>query len=467
MQGKYKNLLKDTLIFALGSFGSKIILFFLLPLYTNVLTREEYGTSELIYTVSQLLLPFLSLVIFDAVLRYGLKKSVKKEDVLVTSFFVITLGSLISLLISPIFSLYSSVAPWKWYLAFYIIGQMFNLTEFSYLKVVNKNKLYALFSVFQTLMLGLLNILLLLVFKTGIKGYLLSNILANMITAVLIFIVGNFYTAMAKGKVNKALLLDMIAYSSPLIINNVSWWVIQSSDKIMIEYMLSAAALGLYTVAAKIPSLINMIISIFSQAWGVSAIKEMESDNDKDFYSEVFDFYTMICFAAVIFLTAVIKIFMKVYVGKEFYEAWRFVPLLLVAASFSAVSSYFGSMYGALEKSVNNMWTTLISALINISLNYILIQKIGLFGALIGTLVAYLVIANLRMFDVLRFIKFKVDLLKYIACSLIVIIQAVLVGLNYRTNIVSILAILVFAIIQRENIRKVFYRIKNKVGRIQ
>ena len=74
MNVKYTILLKDTFIFALGSFGSKIILFFMVPLYTNYMTTEEYGIADLVFTVAQFLTPIMSIVIHDAVIRYGLSK---------------------------------------------------------------------------------------------------------------------------------------------------------------------------------------------------------------------------------------------------------------------------------------------------------------------------------------------------------------------------------------------------------
>ena len=69
---KYKTLFKDSLIFAIGNIGSKMIVFFLVPFYTYYLTPDEYGVSDLVFTISQLTIPFFSLVIFDAVIRFGL-----------------------------------------------------------------------------------------------------------------------------------------------------------------------------------------------------------------------------------------------------------------------------------------------------------------------------------------------------------------------------------------------------------
>ena len=140
---KYGALIKDTIIFALGSIGSKFMLFILVPLYTNCLSPDEYGTADLIFTISQLIIPILTLTIYDAVLRFGLSKDENPSNVLFCALIIWAIGSVASLVLSPIFGLYESIAKWKWYLSLYMVVQMLFYVEQSYLKTVNKNKLYS------------------------------------------------------------------------------------------------------------------------------------------------------------------------------------------------------------------------------------------------------------------------------------------------------------------------------------
>ncbi len=463
---KYKRLITDTLIFALGNLGSKVILFFMVPLYTNYMSKEEYGTADLVFTVAQLLVPFVSLVIFDAVLRYGLAKNADKQSVLKSSLVVVLIGSIFTVIITPAFIIYKPLSEWRWYLCIYVILTMFGNVELNYLKMIDKNKAYAIISILHTLVLAVANVVLLANLHWGIRGYLIATILGSATTVVLSVFAGCVVSAMKEGCVDKKLLKDMIKFSSPLILNNVSWWIIQSSDKIMIEAMLGVATLGLYTAATKIPSLINVIISIFSQAWGISSIREFESTNDKGFYSDVFVSYSVIGFGASVCINVIVKPFMSIYVSTAFAESWRFVPLLLVSASFSAVASYYGSLYGAIKKSVNNMCSTLCSAVVNIIVNYLCILWLGVWGAIIGTVTAYIILAVYRMIDVLRFIKFDPKWIVFLFNSCIVITQAILVSLNFHILIVSIISIVVFALVNRKTIYKIARTSMSVVGRI-
>ena len=138
MDGKYKTLAKDTVIFAIGSLGSKLILFFLVPLYTNFLTREEYGISELVTTFVQLLVPFAAASINLALIRFGMKKDRRGADVLKVSCVVLLLSLLVTFIFIPFLYLYKPIGPWKWYLIALIILTNFSEVFKNYLKVLNQ-----------------------------------------------------------------------------------------------------------------------------------------------------------------------------------------------------------------------------------------------------------------------------------------------------------------------------------------
>ena len=79
---KYRDLSKNTILFTINSFGSKLISFLLVPLYTYVLSTNDYGTADLITSTVQLLVPVLTLNIQDAVLRFSLDKEYDKRAVI-------------------------------------------------------------------------------------------------------------------------------------------------------------------------------------------------------------------------------------------------------------------------------------------------------------------------------------------------------------------------------------------------
>lgn len=465
MGNKYKNLVKDTIIFAIGNIGSKLILFFLVPLYTAYMTQEQYGTSDLIFTIAQLILPFVSIVIYDALIRFGLSKDERPEDVLLASYIVLGIGTVLTIVITPLFGLYRPIAHWKWQLSVYIIFSAFNSSNMNYLKVKGKNVWYTVIGLIHTALMASLNIILLAVYHLGIKGYLMANIISMVVSVILSTLIARMPADLKKARFRKDLLMEMTKYSAPLILNNISWWVVHSSDKVMVEMMLDAAALGLYTVSAKIPALINVLINIFSQAWGISSVREFENSNDTKFYASVLETYAFFCFGASIMLITITKPFMRIYVADSFYESWRYVPILLASAAFASVAYYYGSLYGVLKKSGRNMATTLLAAVVNIVVNYVGIKFVGIYGAAIGTLVAYIVMAFVRMVDVGRFINIQINWTRFLAVCMLTVIQAVFVTLDLGGYIVSTVALIAFIIINRDLVVVTVQRLKKMIHR--
>ncbi len=462
MNRKFKVLLKDTVIFGLGNIGSKIILFFLVPLYTYYLTTEEYGLADLVYTMSQLIYPVVSIVIYEAVIRFGLMTDQKQEEVLKAGIVVGLLGAILTVAATPLLNLYSPVSPWKWYLCIYVILVYTSYIVNSYLKVKNKNKQYALISIAQTFCLALSNIVLLAAFHVGIKGYLISNIIAVSVSVVLSAFSGDALRDFFRARINWKLLLEMVKFSAPLILNTISWWIILSSDKFMIETMVGESALGIYTVAAKIPALINALIYIFAQAWNLSSIREMDSSNDVVFYSKVFQGYTFLTFGVCVALTAIIKPFMVIYVGKSFHDAWIYVPILLASSVFSSISTYYNELYSALKKSVNSMLTAFLAAGINLIVNYIFILKLGIWGAVIGTIIATAVLAFVRMADVGRAVKIEIDYLRFFANCAIILAQGIMVSFDYHIAVVSLISIVLFVLLNYKTLFDVLHVMKGK-----
>ena len=100
MNKKYMKLFSNTAIFAISNALSKIILSLLLPLYTRTMTTGEYGTVELITTLSQLLYPALSLSIQDSAFRFAMDRKKKAEQVLKNSLLVVLAGCVVFIPVS-------------------------------------------------------------------------------------------------------------------------------------------------------------------------------------------------------------------------------------------------------------------------------------------------------------------------------------------------------------------------------
>lgn len=449
---KYKKLGVNTLIFAIANIGSKIVNFLLVPLYTNVLSRGEYGTAELVINCTSIVIPIVSLSISNSLLRFGLDKKLNVNTVFKNSSLVLLLGSFICFLLTPLFSTYSGIGEWAFVFSILCITQMIRNSFTLFTKTIERNELFAADAVIYTFSLGILNIIFLTVFKLGVHGYLWAYVCANIISTVFIGIRANAVNRILTSKADWLLLQKMLKYSIPMIVNALSWWVIHFSDRVMLEQMASVQEVGLYSAAAKIPNILSILLSVFTEAWTISSVLEYDNDRDERFYSNVFSFYIFgLCGLATIFL-AVLKPFMQLYVGPDFKISWIYVPLLILASVYGAISTFVGPLYSAAKKNVAATITTIGGGVINIVFNYLLIRKYSIMGAVIATLIAETFMGIVRLFDTRRFFKFEIDFKRMWAALILVSIQAISVTTNCYSTAVSLFAIIAVFMIYKNTL---------------
>lgn len=168
MDSKTNRLLKNTTIFVIGSVGSKFIQFFLVPLYTYTLSSAEYGTTELVLTTINLLMPVFSISIADGLLRFGLNPSLKKEQVMKCSLFIVLFGSIMSVVCIPIFQISSVISEWMLPFLMILNLRIYKDVFAIHLKIQDKNRLFAIDGMLYTFVLCITSIIFLVWYKLGI-----------------------------------------------------------------------------------------------------------------------------------------------------------------------------------------------------------------------------------------------------------------------------------------------------------
>lgn len=397
---KYVTLIKNIFIFGLGLVGSKLVQFILLPYFTNVLTTAEYGVLDLVVTFAGLMMPIVSLQLSDAILRFGLSKDIEKEDLFKNVTIILAFAVLISILLSPLLIFYKTIYPWRIYVVAIIVSQCIRINFALFVKADDRVITYSIDSILTALIVASSDILLILFMKMGIKGYFISEVLGNSFSILFLFTCGKIYQySNFHRPLNMDLMKKMLKYSIPLVFNAISWWITSFSNRVILDLYFSSSKVGIYSVAAKIPAIITTLLSVFTQAWIMSAVKEYERERDVKFFEKVYDAYTCLLFPAVAGMIIVIKPIMKVYVGADFFEAWYYVPFLLVGTAFLGISNYYGAIYAAARANILEIKSTIICAVSNIILNLVLIPRFSIMGAAIATMMSYLIVTFVRIID--------------------------------------------------------------------
>ena len=349
MKSKYKYLFKNVGLLTLSNFGGKILTFLLIPLYTKYLTTSEYGIYDLYVTTVSLLVPILSVCVLDAVLRFSLDKNSNKCDIFTVGFRNMVKSIVffsILILINYVFNIFPQLNEYPIYLLLYFAGERFYIYFSNIAKGLDKVKEYAICGFINCIMTLLLNILFLTVFHLGINGYFIANILAFFIAGLYLMFKVKIWKYLKLHLNNKNQKHIMINYSKHLVFNSISWWINNSLDRYIIIWLLGTSENGIYSVAYKIPTIINVVQAIFNQAWTLSAVKEF--DNKKgDFYSNTHKAYNLVLAFACSILIIFDQLIAKLIYSNDFYIAWKYVPFLLISAMFAALNAFLDSIFAA------------------------------------------------------------------------------------------------------------------------
>lgn len=405
---RYRNLFRNTIIFGLGTFGSKLLVFFLLPLYTAYLTPEMYSTADLISQMSNLLIPLCCLGITDGVFRFAMDGDRDRREVFTTGISILLGGSLLFGLLSPILFLFDAFDGYVWLIVCYVLAANFHALCAQYLRAQGRTTLFAVQGMINTALVILLNIVFLIPMRMGVLGYVLSVVIADALMTLILFVYARLGRDLRPCYFRRELARTLLSYSIPMIPTTVFWWITSVSDRYLVEHICGGTINGLYSAAYKIPTLLTLLCTVFIEAWQLSAVKDSEGQSDRiPFFSQVFRGFQGLMFLACSGLIAFSQIGTDILFADAYAEAWRYIPVLLIATVFSALVTYLGSVYFVAKKSVLSFLTAMIGAIVNVALNLLLIPTYGGQGAAIATLCSYLVVYVIRAINTRRHLPFR------------------------------------------------------------
>lgn len=421
-------LLKNIGLLTISNFSTKILTFFLVPLYTNILTTGEYGTFDLVSTTVSLLIPIVTADVVDATLRFAMEHNQPKSNVFIVSLKYYLMGALITaiaivlnchLYFSPILA-ENSVYIMLLYLSMSLGGIM---AAFS--RGIGKVREAAVSGVMSSALTIALNILFLIPLKMGIVGYFWATILGAFSQSIyLAFAISIKKYRKVHGHY-KNLEREMLRFSRPLIINNISWWINNASDRYVVTYFCGVEENGIYSIGYKIPTILSVFQSIFQQAWLLSAVHDFNAEDEGNFFSKTYALYNF----SMVFLCSLLiwadKILAKILYANGFYAAWRYVPFLTFGFVYVAMANYIGGIFQAVKKPEMIAYSTLCGAILNIVLNIVLTQKIGAMGAAAATCFSYYIVWQVRLFSVSKYIKLHISILRDYIVYVLLLLQSI------------------------------------------
>lgn len=465
MQAKNR-LLKTILIFSIGNLGSRFLVFFLVPLFSFHLSTIDMGFYDMVVVTVSLCIPIVSMQLSDSVYRWLLESKTDSISDIISSSLVALLTTVTG--VTLLFYLFCFFFELKY--KFLIGVYFFVLSTYPFFLAIARgmklNKLYALSGIVNSIFLVLLNWVLLTFFSLGVKALLISNIVASIIGMVFLIKGTNIFKYFSLRKFSKKIVYQLLKYSLPLIPNAVSWWLINSVNRYIILYFMGQESNGIYALASRLAMVLYALNSIFNLAWQESAILEFHKDGRDKFYSNIFKKYYVLELSIIVLLIPISKLFVLHFVGEDFIESWRYIPILYIGVAFAAFSSFFGTGYLSAKKTSGIFITTLCGAIVNIIVTCILVPIIGLQGAAIGISLGFFVTWLLRVIQTKKYFVITFDLKTMLFVFSLVCISVVFVFVVsnlYLLLLFIFFVSIIFCVSNRVLLRNLVSKLSNRL----
>lgn len=401
-----KRLIKNTGIIAIGNLSTKLVSFFLLPLYTALLTTGEYGTFDYILSIATFCVPFVSVLMDESIFRFLIdcKTEIEKKKVISTCVAVVCIGMICFTFVGiPVMN--SLKYNYTYYALIYILLNVICGMLSALLRGIGRTDQFAIFNFLLGSSQIILNVFFIAIMHWGLIGMLLASIIAQLLISVIFVFKIHIWKFISLKEIDYNLMKKMIKYSLPLIPNKVSWTIINLSDRIILMNVVGSSATGLYAVSYKFPNLMDTVYGFFYQSWKESSARVLGDKSQNAFYNSVYKYLKNFMFALVLGMTAFMPIVFHILINESYYKAIYYVPILLMATYFANISGFYGGIFTAYKDTKIMGTTTVAAAIINLAINLILIRWIGIYAAAFSTLIANLAVYIYRKRKVKRYIQ--------------------------------------------------------------
>lgn len=465
MERKYKSLGINTVLVFVGKLGSGLITFFMLPLYTRWLGPEEFGLAELVNTYSNIILSVATCCMADAIFIFPkTSDEVGKKKYFTSGLVVACLGIILAFLLSLILksSIFSEIGTFHTNSSQIILlsSCLFfqNYTQ-QFTRCINKMTIYSASGVILSFAIAIYALLLIPIH--GVDGYIYSLELANITAAVFSFIASGLYKYFNLDCFEKDFSFRLLKYGVPLIPNSIMWWLVDGINRPIMEAKMGLTAIGIYAVASKFPSILNVISGAFSNAWGISVSEEYGKEDFNQYFNKIFKLVFFVLMFFSILISILSKPIIIFFTTAEYIEAYKLLPILLLSVIFSNASGLVGGIFMVKKQSKYFFYSSTFGAIVSVVSTLFLVDLYGVYGVAWSAVVSFLVMSLVRIYYIWNDIK-TMNVLYYVKSLLlyILLIMALLYLDSFLKYVVIILLLCMHLSINKSLILSIGFVLK-------
>ena len=433
-----RRLLKDAAIYGLGDFVFRFVLFASLPVFANFLSVEQFGVLALLSASAILVNVVLNLGINTAIQRYYFEPTMLEErrPVLVSTGLIVLLlwSSVVMGLL--LFSLYPFRGTLdqrygiEWLLLVLALTANLPLVIVTYcldvLRLHFSPWRYSLLAAVRSLPAVGIGLFLIVFWKQGVFGYFAGQVLAYTLAVPL----GLWLARKELGlQFDLGLAKKVVLFGYPFIFAGLAYWVFSSIDRWMLGELSDITNVGLFSIAYSFAAVLHFVATAFGQAWSPFVIKLYAEDPD---YRAKISRWFSYWFFGLALLGLSISLFsyeiLRLTTPETYWPAATTLSVLAMGLVLLGTTQF--TVVGiALERRTNFISVAAwITAIINISLNFILIPRWGALGAGAATFVTCAALTGFYLYWSQKLHPVPLETKKLLFCVLIVVTAPLLSG---------------------------------------
>jgi O-antigen/teichoic acid export membrane protein len=394
---RLRSLAGDSLVYGLSSIIARFISIWLTPIYTRILTQDDYGTMSLVTATIALIQTVASLALDNAAARWFFDASADDAPgrrrpfatwtwahlsvALTASLALIALASPVSRGLSQS----DALAPWLRLAALTIPMGVASSVAMTWLRMQRRPWLTVACVTGTTVLQIALTLLFVVGLRRGLSGIYWAQLIAGGVYVVVSVAVAK--EAMHPRLFSAPLLRQMLRFSLPLIPAALAYWVVGSIDRFFIQRYVSTAEVGIFGIGSSIASLVTLAVWAFQQAWGPFALSIHQEADARRTYGAVFLGYCAGGSLAVAGLSLFAPVAIRIFATPAYDRASHVVGALAMSYVLMGLSSIVGIGYTIAKSSRPTAAAVGVSALVTVGLNALLVPKLGMVGSAIATLV--------------------------------------------------------------------------------
>lgn len=393
LKSELKKVLKHAPVYSLGNILSSVAGFLLIPVYTRFFSPADYGILQLVVLTSDTFGIFVGLKISETMIRIYFESEDPEQRKLIISTGLINVLLVCILIIIPLVASGNILAKiilddvgfgYLFRIAF--IGIIFNVLAqipFAYMQIREKSLLFIVLSISKLIVAISLNIYFVVFLKIGVLGIVLST----LITSLLYFIITVPYLLKQIGlRYSWKWSKQILRFGLPYIPSTLADRVTHHSDRYFLRYYLSLSDVGIYSLGYRIGSIIHNVfnVSLF-RILNVRILAIHKSENAPEIIARMATYTTIFLFFIGLGLSVFAKDIIMIMVPVEFWDAYKIIPPICLCYIIFSLENYFVQPMLILKKTERLFYVNIATAIINISMNYLLISAFGIYGAILAT----------------------------------------------------------------------------------